>query len=63
MGKHWQRRWNAFNSCDRKVQFISETEAKSRIQSIRDRGGPTLRKYKCNTCGGWHLSSKARGGK
>lgn len=45
-----------FYQCDRKFLFVSQTEATSRAESIRAKGGPAMRPYHCPHCNGWHLA-------
>lgn len=46
----------------KKVRYPSERKARqaASLQMWRDKEVPDLHAYKCSSCGGWHLTSKAR---
>jgi hypothetical protein len=43
--------------CQRKARFVSESDA----QAAAHRIAPGLRAYRCDRCGGFHLTSRTKG--
>ena len=46
-----------YKGCERKNRYASRAEAEAAIQSCADWGTHGLTCYKCEYCGGWHLTS------
>ena len=47
-------------SCDRKNRYDTKLDAQDAIARSDDRGVRGLTCYKCEFCGGWHLTSHGR---
>ena len=47
-------------SCDRKNRYDTKLDAQDAIARSADRGVRGLTCYKCEFCGGWHLTSHGR---
>jgi hypothetical protein len=45
------------STCRRKVRFAGEDEAVAAMRAAT----VVLRPYRCERCGGWHLTSRIRG--
>ena len=45
-------------SCGRKVRYRTKSDALAFASRYVMRGAPMLMAYRCQYCGGWHLSSK-----
>ena len=44
--------------CERKNRYMSRFDAEAAISSCAEYGTSGLRCYKCEYCGGWHLTSR-----
>lgn len=53
-----RRRDSRVQSCERKRWFESEVEARAAALLDRTRWGERRRPYRCELCGGWHLTSE-----
>lgn len=47
-----------YKACDRKKRYPSKAEAEAAIVACRHHGSRDLHCYKCEYCGGWHLTHK-----
>jgi hypothetical protein len=48
-------------SCDRKERYASEAEARSiALMNAPPGRAAAVKPYRCELCGGWHLTTKAR---
>lgn len=48
-----------FRSCDRKKRYATSVEAKKAAAMASRRGdAPKIYVYKCEFCGGWHLTHR-----
>ena len=47
-------------SCERKQRYSTRLEAQDAIAACADHGTHGLTCYKCEFCGGWHLTSHGR---
>lgn len=45
-------------ACESKNRYASRTEAEDAIASCADHGTRGLHCYRCDYCGGWHLTHK-----
>lgn len=45
-------------SCERKMRYDTRTDAEDAIARCKERGTRGLRCYRCEFCGGWHLTSR-----
>ena len=54
-----------FKACNRKRRYASEAEAKKAAErSSRRKDAPKIFVYRCEYCGGWHLTHhRPRGGR
>lgn len=50
-----------YNSCLRKVVFLSKKRAKAQLKNSQIKASKRLYIYECSLCGGWHLTKKERG--
>lgn len=48
------RRWSA---CEKKARYATRAEAEAAIAACEEHGTRGLTLYRCNYCGGWHLTS------
>ncbi len=57
-----QRREAAYRkkSCESKQRYDSRAEAEDTIQACAEHGRTGLSCYRCEFCGGWHLTSHPR---
>ena len=51
------RRWSA---CEKKARYSSRAEAEAAIAACEEHGTRGLTLYRCDYCGGWHLTSHGR---
>lgn len=49
-------------ACGRKVRYATKSEALVKASRCIRHGAPALSAYKCQYCGGWHLTSRVRSG-
>lgn len=47
-------------ACESKMRYSSRSEAEGAIAACAARGRGGLRCYRCQYCGGWHLTSHPR---
>lgn len=47
-----------YKACDRKKRYASRSEAEAAIKDCKRHGSRDLHCYKCDYCGGWHLTHK-----
>lgn len=45
-------------SCERKTRYATRMDAEEAIVRCADRGRRGLHCYRCDYCGGWHLTSR-----
>ena len=50
-------------ACESKNRYRSRAEAEAAAASCAEWGTPGLKCYRCDYCGGWHLTSKDYGGR